>query len=169
MPLKILTQVQSSRPPKDNSLRKNAVTTYRSLRSDHQFYFRSSSFTQPQNSVSYNAFPLAKHPKSGPSRPASASQCNKCSLNPPNTAYQTASRSVQPSLHNSWQTVPTLYNVHQNAIDARFKKLTAVINTIKEINRLTALSQNLTATYTGCCKNNSSLDTVSHLTLKNSK
>jgi len=53
-----------------------------------------------------------------------------CSLDPLNSAFQTASQSVQPFWCSSWQRVIILYNVHQNAINARFKKLVTATNAI---------------------------------------
>ena len=42
-------------------------------------------------------------------------------LDPPDSAFQTASRSVQSFLHSSGQAVPILSNARQNAINARLK------------------------------------------------
>jgi len=44
----------------------------------------------------YNAFQSARHPKSAPSCGGIYIPCNTCSLGPPGSASQTASRSVQP-------------------------------------------------------------------------
>jgi len=41
-----------------------------------------------------------------------AYKCTTCCLDPPNSAFQTASRSVQLFLHSSPQRVSILYNVH---------------------------------------------------------
>ena len=56
-------------------------------------------------------------------------------MDPLDSASQTASRSVQPFLHSSWQGVPIglLNSVRRNAINARFKKLIVAINAIKNL------------------------------------
>ena len=48
---------------------------------------------------------------------ASTSPCNACSV--PDSAFQTASRSVQPFVHSSRQTVPILYSALHGDVDAR--------------------------------------------------
>jgi len=52
--------------------------------------------------------------------------CNTCSLDPPDSASQTASRSVHPFVHSSLQRVPILYNVRWNAINEQLKTSSAV-------------------------------------------
>ena len=58
------------------------------------------------------------------------------SLDPPDSALQTASQSVQPFFHSSRQRIPSLQLV-LNAINAQFKKkLMAAINEIKSLTTL---------------------------------
>jgi len=57
-------QVQSSWPWKTRPCTESCHMTYRSLRSVHPFFCRAHPFTQPQNPMLYNAFHLARHPKS---------------------------------------------------------------------------------------------------------
>jgi len=93
-------------------------------------FLHSTILPNPLNPMLYNAFQLARHPENCPSREAIYTLCNTCSLNPPDSASQPASRLVQQFLHSSWQKVPMPYN----AVHFAIKKLIAAINVIKRKN-----------------------------------
>jgi len=59
----------------------------------------------------YNNFQSADTPKVPLPVETSTIPCDTCSLDPPDSSFQTASRSVQPFSHSSRQRVPILYNV----------------------------------------------------------
>jgi len=59
--------------------------------------------------------------------------CNACSLDPPNSAWQTASQSVQQFSQSSRQGVRILYSVRYNAINTWLRKLITAINAIKKL------------------------------------
>jgi len=107
-PLIILTQVQSWRPP--NSLFKNtSYDVYRSLRSIHTFLHSSSVYPSP-NPMLYNVF--QKHCKDSQKCLFSRGHLHHhvihvSFLDPLDSAFQTALRSVQPFSHISWQSVKT--------------------------------------------------------------
>ena len=84
--------------------------THRSLRSVHPFFAQLTLLPNPQNPMFYNAFQLARHPRSVLPMMGIYTHCNTRSLDSPNSAYQTASRSVQPFLHSSRQRVAILQN-----------------------------------------------------------
>jgi len=58
------TQVQSSQPPKATPWTKTHHMTYRLLRLVHLFFAQPTFLPIPQNHMLYNAFQLARHPKS---------------------------------------------------------------------------------------------------------
>jgi len=64
MPLKILMQVQSLRPPKGNSLRKKYHTMYRLLRLVHPFFAQFTLLPNPQNPMLYITLQSTRHPNS---------------------------------------------------------------------------------------------------------
>jgi len=83
-------QVQSSRPPKGNSLHKNTSYDVQTVKIGPPF-LHARHFTQPQNPMLYNAFQSARPTKSAPSSEGICTPCNTCSLNPHDPTSQTAS------------------------------------------------------------------------------
>jgi len=103
-PLKILAQVQSSRPPKGNSLCKNTSYDVQIVKIGPPF-FTAHPFTQSPNHVLRcfligHTLPKVPFPVAAPISP-----CNTCSLDPSHSAFQTASRSVRPFSHRSRQSL----------------------------------------------------------------
>jgi len=92
MPLKFLPPVQSSWFQKGNSLLKNVIQCVYCQNQSTCFLL----LPNPQNPMFYNTFQWVRHPKLPPLMEASTSPCYTCFLDPVNSAFQTASWSVQP-------------------------------------------------------------------------
>jgi len=78
----------------------------RSLRSVKPSFCTTHPFTQPPKSNALAYTMLLNWPdtaKSAPSCTASTSPCNACSMDQPDSEFQTAPRSVQPFSHSWWQ------------------------------------------------------------------
>jgi len=120
-------QVQSSRRPKGNSLREQTRhTTYsRSLRLSTRFC-TARALTQFSN-VLYFIMLFNKSDTRKVPFPWGI-PCNICSLDQPDSASKTASRSVQPFLHSSRQSVPYTLQCMLNAFNVQLKRLIAAIN-----------------------------------------
>ena len=95
--LKILTQMESSRPQKATSCAKYVVPI---IKIGVPVFCTVHPFTQPPNPMLYSAFHRPNSLKSAPYGGATTSLYATCSLDPRDSAFQTASRSIQPFSHD---------------------------------------------------------------------
>jgi len=85
------------------------IMTHRVQHFDWSTHFRTAHpFTQHSKSYVLQRFSIGQHPKSAHSVAAYTSPCNTCSLDPRDSAFQTACQLVQPFSHSSEQGVLTM-------------------------------------------------------------